>query len=130
MLNFIQRVVQFNRDLLGVEPPGLPLNFMEQDHKWMVMALREEAGELEGSHHVVDQVDALVDSIVFSIGGLFKLGLTETQMNDCMMAVMDANFQKKAGKNPNRPVEGVKDGYKPEGWVGPEERIRSILNVR
>lgn len=128
MRDFIDRVFRFNRIILGIEQPQKPSALKEADHRWMVMALREEATELEGSENLADQVDALIDSIIFATGGLFKLGLTNKQVHQCMHAVMYANFQKKAGANPNRPVEGVKDGIKPPGWVPPEAHLKEILS--
>ena len=76
---------------------------------------------------MVDQVDALVDTVIFALGGLARLGLTEEQAEACFNAVMDANFEKKRGTKESRAVEGVADAIKPEGWVGPEQRIKAIL---
>jgi predicted HAD superfamily Cof-like phosphohydrolase len=128
--SIIDRIFRFNLDLIGVQPHPAPAPFLSKDHEWTVLAIHEEGDELETATTTVDQVDALVDVCVFAIGGLCKLGLTEVQVEACFNAVMDANFKKKAGANPNRPVEGVKDGYKPEGWVPPEAAIEEILYGR
>jgi predicted HAD superfamily Cof-like phosphohydrolase len=121
------RVFEFNQHIVGINPrPTMALEPNEK--KWLVGALHEEADELAASEAIEDQIDALVDSIIFSMGGLYRLGLTEAQAQACFHAVMDANFEKKAGQKAGRVVEGVKDAVKPEGWVGPEARIREILN--
>lgn len=123
-----KRVFLFNEVVVKIAPrPLKPLKPDEKD--WLVMALREEATELADSTNLVDQVDALIDSIIFATGGLYRLGLTEEQALQCFHAVMDANFEKKAGQKPTRVVGDVADAVKPAGWVGPEERIGGILNV-
>lgn len=101
---------------------------------WLRQALEEEAKELIESYtscsdqteKLVAQVDACVDAAVFAIGGLVRLGLTPRQITDVFHAVMDANFTKRAGAVAGR--EGAPDAAKPEGWVGPEERIKEILD--
>lgn len=124
------RVFDFNAQVVGVEPRLLGTITPEHpEMEWLVGVLQEEAQELAEAKNLVDQVDALVDSIVFAMGGLYRLGLTEEQALKCFHAVMDANFEKKAGQKKGREVEGVKDAIKPEGWKGPEARIREILDV-
>lgn len=126
----LTRVFDFNARVVGIEPrllgtitPGHP------EIEWLVGVLQEEAQELAEAENLVDQVDALIDSIIFAMGGLYRLGLTEEQALKCFHAVMDANFGKKAGQKEGREVEGVKDAVKPEGWKGPEARIKEVLNV-
>lgn len=126
----LTRVFDFNAKVVGIEPrrlgeitPGHP------EISWLVGVLQEEAQELAEAESLVDQVDALIDSIIFALGGLYRLGLTEEQALKCFHAVMDANFEKRSGQKKGREVEGVKDAVKPEGWKGPEARIKEILNV-
>lgn len=122
------RVFKFNQEVVGLEPRKLDI--LEREEKaWLASCLREEVTELEISDQVVHQVDAVIDSIIFAMGGLFRLGLTEEQAQACFDAVMDANFEKKAGQLKRRFHKGVADAVKPEGWVGPEQRIAEILNV-
>jgi len=120
------RVFSFNKEVVGIGDRQLKA-FSESEKQWMVGVLQEEATELAESDNLVDQVDALIDSIVFAVGGLSRLGLTSVEAHRCFAAVMAANFEKKAGAKAGRVVEGVADAIKPTGWVGPEERIRSIL---
>jgi predicted HAD superfamily Cof-like phosphohydrolase len=126
-------VIEFNR-LIGNHGKPEPQLPSEAEAKWIHEALNEEADEFleacEIEPNLVGAVDALIDSIYFAIGGLHRLGLTEEQMQKCFDAVHNANLTKKGGLNPNRTNDGtVADATKPEGWVGPEQKIREILNV-
>lgn len=121
-----KRVFDFNQNVLGIDP-RLPLALAGNEKEWLVGCLHEEADELKDSADIVDQVDALVDSIIFATGGLYRLGLSVEQAEACVAAVMDANFQKKAGQKEGRIYEGVADAVKPEGWQPPETRIKEIL---
>jgi predicted HAD superfamily Cof-like phosphohydrolase len=124
----IKNVFEFNKTVVGIPERDLePLGFEPGEKEWMVKALREEASELEESTDLINQVDALIDSIIFAIGGLYRLGLSKDQALGCFLAVMEANFKKKAGVKAGRAIEGVKDAIKPEGWESPEIRIHKIL---
>ena len=120
------RVFEFNRIIQQVEyRDRVPLKNKEK--QWLLTCLREEADEFDEALDRVQQVDALIDSMIFAAGGLFRMGLTARQAEDCMNAVMDANFQKKLGQKEGRVFEGVADATKPDDWVGPEMRISQIL---
>lgn len=124
----IKQVYDFNRIVVGVPRRALAA-LPEQEHQWMVAALREEATELdEARDNLVGSVDALIDSIIFAIGGLCRLGLTPNQAKACFDAVMMCNNRKAAGKKESRAFAGVHDAVKPDDWVGPEETIRRILD--
>lgn len=132
--SIVERVFDFNKQVVGVDTPCIrPLSLGEAG--WLSSALKEEADELTDASWgaekldeqatVVDQVDACLDAAIFAIGGLARMGLTREQAETCFHAIMDANFEKRAGVKPGR--EGAKDAVKPEGWVGPEARIRGII---
>lgn len=138
---FVASVFRFNRDVVGIDRPHIqPL--CDTEAGWLQGALIEESSELieasilyddkgepfdnpDPEAIVIGQVDACVDAAIFAIGGLARLGLTEEQATRCLHAVMTANFEKKAGVKPGRT--GAQDAIKPEGWVGPEARIKEIL---
>ncbi len=124
----IESVFKFNKEVVNIQRDTLKA-LEPSEHKWLVSVLMEEAQELQESTTVVDQIDALVDSAIFAFGGLYRLGLTEQQAKDCFMAVMAANFEKRAGAKPGRIFEGVSDAVKPDDWVGPEKRIAEIINI-
>lgn len=132
--SIVERVFDFNKQVVGVDVPTLrPMP--QEEARWLSLALKEEADELTDASWgaekfdeqatVVDQVDACLDAAIFAIGGLARMGLTREQAEACFHAIMDANFEKKAGVKPGR--EGAKDAVKPEGWVGPEARIKEII---
>lgn len=139
----VSRIFDFNKAIVGINRPSIrPLPPSEAS--WLRQALIEEAEELteatvlalgqngqkpiteeDRQNLIVDQVDACVDATIFAIGGLARLGLSRVQAEAVLHAVMDANFEKKAGVKAGR--EGAPDAVKPEGWVGPEARIKEIL---
>lgn len=122
-----KRVAEFNEKVVGIVPTNSPFPLMGKEVEWLQGVLCEEADEFADEKEVVGQVDALLDSVIFALGGLFRIGLTEEQVQQCFDAIMDANFEKKAGQKAGRVFEGVKDAVKPEGWVPPEARIEEIL---
>jgi len=128
--DFIADVIRFNREVVGVEGRIFPSPLMGAEKGWLSTALGEELQEFRRTtgdinDALVDQVDALVDLIVFATGGFVRMGLTRPQIEGCLEAVMKANFAKQAGVNPKR--SGAADAVKPEGWVGPEARIKEII---
>ena len=125
---FVQDVIEFNRDLLGIEQ-RTPAMMSVEEHTHLTMALQEELQEFNDAvveGNVVGAVDAIVDLMYFAVGGLWKLGLSHEQMVHCMKAVHAANMLKRKGKVAKR-YTGAADAVKPENWVAPEELIRKIL---
>lgn len=127
-MEFVKAVVQFNSEILGIEQrsPG-HLGVRELSHA--VLCLEEEVEEFIAAgqeHNVIGQVDAIVDLMYFSIGILYKLGLTPEQIHQCCMAVHNANMAKKKGVIAKRDT-GAPDAVKPTDWVPPEEAIRAII---
>ena len=120
------RVFEFNQIIQQV-PSRKPEPLTGKEKDWLLTCLKEEADEFEIALDRVQQVDALIDSMIFAAGGLFRMGLTARQAEDCLNAVMDANFLKKTGQKEGRVFEGVVDATKPEDWTGPELRISQIL---
>ena len=120
------RIFEFNQIIQQV-PSRKPEPLTGKEKDWLLTCLKEEADEFEVALDRVQQVDALIDSMIFAAGGLFRMGLTARQAEDCLNAVMDANFLKKTGQKEGRVFEGVVDATKPEGWTGPELRISQIL---
>lgn len=122
----VARIVQFNKEVLGIVREN-PIQFPPGELSWLLRALREEVQELEDAPNLVHQVDALVDTTIFAIGGLVRLGLSGEKILDCFDAVMDANFKKKAGQKASRATKGVTDAVKPNDWVGPEDQLLTII---
>lgn len=70
----------------------------------------------------VDRVDKHVDSIIYSLGSLYKLGLNEEEAIEAIQIVAKANLQKlTAGKDEHGKQ------MKPEGFIPPEEALAELL---
>lgn len=125
----IKSVFEFNHHVLGINPKN-DVSELNWDDMWFtVKALNEEKDEYAeayASHDTVGQVDALLDSIYFALGALYKMGLSEQQIKACFDAVHQANMGKRAGVSTKRHVE-VTDAVKPDEWVSPEFQIRRVL---
>lgn len=124
-----QQVVAFNSQALGIEPREIGL-LSPQELEYAKKAWLEERQEFidaHAAHDVIGAVDAAFDNIYFSIGFLYRMGLTAKQIEDGFTAVHECNMEKKAGTQAKRGGEGVVDAVKPAGWKGPEERIAEIL---
>lgn len=126
--SFAHAVVDFNQKILGIAPrPHHPLEGGELEAT--KKAFDEEIREFNTAIQQGDflgQIDALTDLKYFIDGALYKMGLTADQINGCAFAVHDANMEKKLGVVEKRG-NPLGDAVKPEGWVGPEERIAEIL---
>lgn len=126
---FVEQVFDFNDKVINVGPREIGL-LSEDELKYAMAAMAEERQEFAEAHHkqdLISAVDAVIDQLYFGIGFLRRMGLTAQQVSDCMTAVHTANMEKKLSLAVQKRVEGVPDAAKPEGWVGPEERIAFIL---
>ena len=86
--------------------------------------LREELDELAASEHDVDRFDALLDLMFVIHGSLAKMGLTPRDVVDGYEAVLVANEAKPSSKDVAGKVK------KPDGFVGPEPLLQTILDNR
>lgn len=123
------QVVEFNQKALGIEPRPIGL-LSDSELKYASKAIREEAEEFVLAHvnqDVVGAVDAACDLMYFTIGFMYRMGLSAQQIRSAFDAVHEANMAKKVGVQHKRGGDGVVDAVKPEGWRGPEEKIAAIL---
>ena len=126
-----EQVIRFNREILGIKarPHGLQ-TFDEARLSYTQMA--EEAQEFLDAHQVGDLVgciDACIDCMVFTMGILYKMGITEEEYKTIFKVVMDANMTKSAGQNASRTGFGsATDAVKPKEFVPPEHIIRDIIS--
>ena len=81
--NFVNLIFAFNRDLLKVEQTGAR-TLGAKELEYAKICIREEADELANTWSVeddqdraVEQVDAFVDALYFSVGHLYRMGNTE-----------------------------------------------------
>jgi predicted HAD superfamily Cof-like phosphohydrolase len=85
---------------------------------------QDEAWEARTTGDRVKFVDAICDQLYFIYGTALALGIP---LEACFNAVHDANMAKLGPDG--KPIYRESDGkvQKPEGWVGPEDRIAEIL---
>ena len=89
---------------------------------WMV----EEVVEFIAAEHLVDQVDALIDLIVFTLGTMVEMGVDPREIFD---AVHWANMGKLWPDGKPRYRDDNKM-LKPPGWESPQKEISKILTAR
>ena len=90
--------------------------------------LHEELQEFVDAENDVEELDALCDLVFVCIGAMWKMGLQTKQIRQALQAICDSNHSKSA-----EPIDtGSK--YSAEGkgpnYVGPEARLKEILNER
>ena len=73
----------------------------------------------------LDRLDKHLDSIVYDIGAIAKLGLTPTQLLQALSIVMDANEAKNGC-----PKDSFGKLMKPENFPNPEPRLEQLLLSR
>ena len=145
-MDFVQRIYEFNRDAhllsqpiddyreasflieealegfnthelaLAVEAPSNS----PKDIARAIVALCKASGTTTLSP--VDRLDKACDATVFAFGYMLKQGLSVDQCHEAMNAVMDANLQKLS-----MPRDSFGKLMKPTNFVGPEERLRQLL---
>ena len=124
------KVVEFNQLVLGVEPRAKGLQSREE-MLLSVAQLKEEIAEYIEAHTKSDYigaVDACIDSLYFTYGVLYKLGLNAKQVDEIFDIVHCANMRKRKGVKEGREgFGGAADATKPEGWESPEDAIARAL---
>ena len=126
---YVEDIIEFNQRVLGIQQRELGM-MPEAESDITIKCLNEEAEEFQMAYDNLDfigTIDALIDSIYFAVGAMYKQGLDARQISQCMDAVHQANMEKKLGVNHHRGDGSAADAVKPEGWVSPEERIAEIL---
>lgn len=84
--SFVDLIYGFNRDLLGVQQEGIR-TLRAKELEYAKICLREEMDELVQTVHpaspyasvedlIVDQIDALVDALYFSVGHIYRSGVS------------------------------------------------------
>ena len=73
----------------------------------------------------LDRLDKHLDSIVYDIGAIAKLGLTPTQLLQALSIVMDANEAKNGC-----PKDSFGKLMKGSSFEGPEENLQRLLDQR
>ena len=119
--------IQLMHEKFGMSSKDVP--FSAEEKKFRVIAMREEIEEYENSNNYVDgeetrimgladELDAMVDLIVFAMGTVERQGMLPI-FEEAFNLVMRANCQKEVGPNQKRGSFEL-DLVKPEGWVAPD----------
>lgn len=85
-----------------------------EEKKFRIKAFLEEVTEFEDAVTDEEELDALIDLVVFALGAVERHGWANI-FDEAFGRVMDANMQKRVGGNMKRDNYQL-DLFKPEGW--------------
>lgn len=107
------------------QPAGMTdqLSGSKEVQKFRLDLLQEELTELRDALDAGDRVaafDALLDLAYVTYGTALYMGIMPPQWESGMIKVHMCNMAKVR-------VEGIEKIQKPEGWTGPEARLKEIL---
>jgi len=88
-----------------------------EEKDFRITAMQEELDEYIDAETKEDELDALLDLMIFTIGTAERQGLLDVY-EEAFMRVMRANCNKEVGKNAKRGNFSV-DLIKPEHWKAP-----------
>lgn len=91
--------------------------FSGLEKEFRITAMQEELDEYRDANNLEDELDALVDLVVFALGTAERQGILEVFI-EAFNRVMFANMQKELGGNAKRGNFQI-DLVKPEGWQSP-----------
>ena len=91
--------------------------FSEEEKKFRICAMQEELDEYKDAKTKEDELDALVDLVVFALGTAERQGFIKV-FDEAFKRVMNANIQKQLGTNEKRGSFQL-DLVKPMGWKAP-----------
>lgn len=106
---------------------GPPRTLDAEEKAFRLVALREELDEYESAQELTNEVDALVDLLVFAFGTFDRMGLDPGIYFD---VVMRANMKKELAGDASKSKRGfARDLVKPEGFESPEGVIHELLDI-
>lgn len=93
------------------------VKFSDEEKKFRICAMQEELDEYKEANSKEDELDALVDLVVFALGTAERQGLLPV-FEEAFQRVMYKNCQKEIGTNQKRDSFQL-DLVKPKGWTAP-----------
>ncbi|MBR4982205.1 MAG: DUF1599 domain-containing protein [Lachnospiraceae bacterium] len=123
-----QQVKEFNDEIINLKIMTEAQDLPEKRYRWFYDVMNEELAEFGAAYNKGDNIgmlDALIDMAYFLLGRVYECGFTEAEWDKCFAAVHECNMTKRKG---NKGRGSDDDAVKDADWVGPEERIREILN--
>lgn len=121
----MEELIRAMHEKFKLEYDGPPRHLDPEERTFRITAMQEELDEYKSAGRLVDQYDALLDLLVFTLGTLYRQGFPTSPG---FQAVMRANMNKKLGSNGAKRGGFKRDLVKPEGWIGPETSLTAILN--
>ena len=91
--------------------------FSPEEKAFRITAMQEELDEYVVADNLEDELDAMIDLIVFALGTIERQGLLDVFV-PAYNRVMEANLAKEVGTNAKRGNFQL-DLVKPEGWTPP-----------
>lgn len=115
-MNNMLRLIGKMHAHFGITAYIVPFSLPEKDFR--VRCLEEEIKEYHEAETKADELDALVDLVVFALGTAERQGMLGV-FEEAFERVMKANMVKQVGKNEKRDNFAI-DLIKPEGWTAPD----------
>ena len=109
---FLSKILFMHQKFIKEEIP-----FSKEEKKFRVICMKEEIQEYEDSNIKTDELDALVDLVVFALGTVERQGMLNV-FEEAFDKVMTANMGKETGTNQKRGDFNL-DLIKPETWIAP-----------
>lgn len=94
------------------------VDFSPDEKTFRITCLREEITEYRDAETKADELDALIDLVVFALGTAERQGMLGS-FEEGFERVMAANMAKQVGKNKKRDNFAI-DLVKPDGWSAPD----------
>lgn len=98
----------------GVHAPSNPRHLDAREKRFRFRAMREELEEYEEAETLEEELDALVDLVVFALGTAYLHGFH--RFNTALTRVVDANRKKIIGPTARGAKYGDLDLQKPPNW--------------
>ncbi len=93
------------------------MKWTDEEKDFRIVAMQEELDEYMDAKTKEDELDALLDLVIFAMGTAERQGMLEV-FEEGFMRVMRANCNKTVGKNAKRGNFQI-DLVKPEHWKAP-----------
>lgn len=93
------------------------IRWTDEEKDFRIVAMQEELDEYIDAETKEDELDALIDLIIFALGTAERQGMLDV-FEEGFARVMRANCTKEIGKNAKRNNFSV-DLIKPQGWQAP-----------
>jgi len=105
-----------------------PRRLSEEEKRFRAIAMAEEWTEYTSAEALDEEIDAIIDLVVFALGTLERMGVDFYAHWNLVMA---ANMAKELCNDSEKSKRGFKlDLCKPEGWVPPNHKIILERNIK